>query len=279
MKNTSTTRKILKSMLPQAAVHRLCMIENALAAAPKAAVRAFERFRWSVLRLFFRLPTITLAEIVGTASCALEEVILDDICLPPFYGSATHDDYTPLMTIVNVKKPALVVELGTAQGNLTANICRQAPNASVVTVNAPVEEQTGQIITFTLTRGQIGAVYRNHGFQGRVKQIYTNTRTLDLGQYVKPGSVDIAIVDACHDREYVLNDFHKVKSYVREGGIVLLHDTHPDMRWHLAGSYSACMLLRAIGYDLRHLKDTWWGVWIRPGERHGKDGTPSRARG
>ena len=168
------------------------------------------------------------------------------------------------MTIVRAAKPTLVVELGTAQGNLTANICRQAPNATVFTVNAPVEEQSGELITFELTREQIGEVYRRHGFDDRVRQVYANTLTLDLGQYLEPKSSDLAIVDACHDREYVINDFFKIKEFVKEGGIVLLHDTHPDMKSHLLGSYSACMILRARGYDIRHLQGTWWGVWVRP---------------
>jgi hypothetical protein len=85
---------------------------------------------------------------------------------------------------------------------------------------------------------------------------------LDLAPYLAHSSVDLAIVDACHDCEYVINDFLKVVPYIRPGGMVLLHDTHPSLSLHLWGSYRACMVLRQRGFDICHIKDTWWGVWV-----------------
>jgi len=41
----------------------------------------------------------------------------------------------------------------------------------------------------------------------------------------------------------------------------MLHDTHPSMQNHLVGSYYGCMKLRKMGFDIKHLKDTWWGVY------------------
>ncbi len=154
-----------------------------------------------------------------------------------------------------------MLELGTAHGNTTANICRQCPGATVYTVNALPEQISGDIITFALTKDEIGRAFRRHGFGDRVTQIYANTLHLDLSPYLQPRTVDFAIVDACHDTPFVVNDFHKVEPYMKPGGLVLLHDTHPSMEEHLVGSYRACMLLRKQGYDIRHLEGTWWGVW------------------
>jgi predicted O-methyltransferase YrrM len=157
-----------------------------------------------------------------------------------------------------------VLELGTAYGNITANVCNQCPTANVYTVNAPAEEQTGTRVTYKLSKDQIGRVYRQYGFAERVVQVFENTLNLNLSLYFSEPVVDLAIIDACHDTEYVINDFLKVEPFVRSGGIVLCHDTSPSVGpGHLFGSYMACMKLRHRGYNIRHIKDTWWGAWIK----------------
>lgn len=162
----------------------------------------------------YLLPTITLDQIVPKP-VELAEPILDKICLSPHHSPSDHDDFFPLMSIARYLQPRVIVELGTAFGNLTANLCRQVPSAKVFTVNAPVEDQTGEKVTYQLTRQDIGRVYREHGYAGQVVQIFHNTLTLDLGEYVEDGTVELAIIDACHDREYVLNDFLKIRRFIR----------------------------------------------------------------
>lgn len=206
------------------------------------------------------LPEITITDLFKRIPQVMDP-ILDSICMPPHYSVTDHDDYTPLMVIARGMEARLIVELGTAHGNTTANLCRHLPDAKILTVNAPLNLMTGVGTTFSLTEDEIGKVYRAHGFGGRVQQVFANTLDLDLARHIEPSSADIAIVDACHDTEYVVNDFHKVRGFVRPGGIVLLHDTHPSMKGHVATSYIACMDLRKTGFDMRWLKDTWWGVW------------------
>lgn len=217
------------------------------------------------LRLAFGLPSMDL-HTIAPKPVRIPEPILDDIFLPPYRGPYDHDDYRPIMAIAATLQPRTVLELGTAYGNLTANLCRQCPEAQVYTVNAPTETQTGNLVSLGLEPDEIGRVYRAHGFQDRVVQILANTLDLDLTSYLDTESVDLAIIDACHDTGYVMSDFHKVSPLLRPGGVVLLHDTHPSMRGHLLGSYRACMILRLKGYDLRHISGTWWGAWIRPND-------------
>lgn len=230
-----------------------------------------ERFRWQLrqrgmrlkarcMKMFYSLPSVPLGLIVPAVT-PLFPPIVDDICLPPYFGADDHDDYTPLMTLVRALRPEVVLELGTAFGNTVANICYQLPDAKVYTVNAPAEEQTGSTTTYQLNRAEIGMVYRKHGFEGRVTQIFANTLNLDLATYFQAPVVDLAVIDACHDREYVLNDFAKVICFMKTSGFILLHDTSPSMKDHLIGSYSACMVLRRRGFDIRHLENTWWAIW------------------
>jgi len=213
------------------------------------------------MKFFYKLPSMKLDDIINT-DLTVKPPILDDICLPPYMGTKSHDDYSALMKIMIHFQPKNVLELGTAHGNTVANICNHIPFTKVYTVNAPVEEQTGKLITYNLGKNEIGRVYRKFGFESRVVQIYENTMTMDLSKYIDGKIIDFVIIDACHDTDYVINDFHKVLPYVKPGSVVLFHDTHPSMLNHLIGSYTACMKLRKEGFDITHIKDTWWGFWI-----------------
>jgi hypothetical protein len=223
---------------------------------------AFVRLRWGR----HWLPVVTLDQIVPQQT-RLEPPVLDHICLPPYHTPNDHNDFIPVMSIARHINPRLVVELGTAYGNLTANLCRQLPSAKVLTVNAPLEKQTGEKVTYQLTEDDIGRVYREHGYSKQVMQLFQNTLTLELGEYLEKRSVELAIIDACHDREYVVNDFLKIAPFVGPNGIVLLHDTHPSMDGHLLGSYWACLQLRGQGYDIKHLANSWWGIWLKTEKR------------
>jgi predicted O-methyltransferase YrrM len=181
--------------------------------------------------------------------------------MPPFVPFRDHDDYSPLLKIAKSLQVKVLLELGTAYGNTVANICREIPQARVWTVNAPPETITGNITTYVLELQEIGRVYKEHGFADRVTQILENTLTLDLSRYFSEACVDLAIIDACHDTEYVLNDFFKVEPFMRPGGLILLHDTAPWPGMHTWDSYKACMQLRRQGFDVRWIRGTWWGVW------------------
>ena len=92
-------------------------------------------------------------------------------------------------------------------------------------------------------------------------QIFKNTLDLNLGEFFDGPVVDLAIIDACHDTGYVINDFFKVRPFIKPRGVILLHDTHPSMKDHLAGSYIACAKLRRRGQDIKHIDGTWWAFW------------------
>jgi predicted O-methyltransferase YrrM len=241
------------------------------------------RWTWHTLR---RLPMVLAAavwrvggDLPALAPAALYDPaitpgmpILDDINLPPYHWIAEHDDYAPLMRLALARQPRVVLELGTANGNLTANLCQHLPAARIYTVNALAADQTGDDQRYRYERDQIGRVYRQHGFSDRVVQIYANTLHMDLSQYFDGPVVDLAIIDACHDVSYVVNDFNKVLPFLSDRAVVLLHDTDPHLaeqikasplKGHLVNSYFACLLLRRRGYDIRHLTGTWWAVWSR----------------
>ncbi len=210
-----------------------------------------------------RLPEIDLKDLVGDTDIKCNP-ILEKSSMPPYSeGGPPHDDFTPLMRLIAAWAPQLVLELGTAYGNLTANLCHHFPQIKVLTVDVPATEQTGHLTTFQLRKNEIGMVYRQWGYEARVEQILANTLNLRLGDIINTESIDIVIIDACHDTRYVLNDFYKVLPFVRHGGLVLFHDTHPSMKGHLKGSYLACLILHARGFDIAHIRGTWWAAWVK----------------
>lgn len=221
------------------------------------AQRAYDRF----ISCAWKLPEITVQDLCGMVpDISLENIIREWCCLPPYHGVFAHNDIGPLLQIVAHRQPRVILELGTAHGNTVANVCR-ACDARVYTVNALPEQISGQYTTFTLERDDIGSVYRNYGLSDRVFQIYADTKMLKLREHLAPSTLDLVIIDACHDQDYVISDFLKVIPFVRCGGLVMLHDTDPSMKDHLYGSYMACIRLRQAGFDIRHLSGTWWGIW------------------
>ena len=235
-------------------------IARALKGLPARSVAEIGLLRYRWLAQTNGLPTTPL-ESFGQSELAIAPPLLDDVCMPPYIGTTDHDDYRPLMRVAHSMQPRRILELGTAHGNTVANLCRLLPNAHVLTVNAPAEMQTGRIITYHLSIEEIGRVYRRYGYADRVQQVYANTLDLQLSDYLDGPVIDLAIVDACHDRDYVLNDFGKVQPFIRPGGLLLLHDTAPLWHAFVSESYKACLLLRQRGFDIRHVPGTWWALW------------------
>jgi predicted O-methyltransferase YrrM len=226
--------------------------------------------KWRLLSEVFKLPAVAIDSLTTVPPTEVCEPILEDICMPPFAPKYRHDDLGPLLRIAKQLQPKVICEIGTAYGNLTANLLRNCPEATVVTVNAPQEALSGNLVTYRLNRKEIGRVYQKYGYRRRVTQLLVNSLHLDLGAHLTPGEIDLAVIDGCHDIEFVINDFNKVRRFVAPGGAILLHDTNPSQRGHLAESYRACLLLRKQGFDIKWIKGTWWGYWT--------NGQPPRVR-
>lgn len=224
----------------------------------KKVIWKFKRWLWSVI-----LKVIPLKEIENKINPISSDyrIVEDDIVLPSkFREEFSHDDLTSLLNLLKEKTPKRVLELGTAHGNTVANIALNF-DCEIYTVNALPEQLSGEVTTFSLSKNEIGRVYRKYDLKN-ITQIYENTLSMNLEKYIQKKSIDFAIIDACHDKEYVINDFLKIKPYLNIGATVVLHDTHPSREGHLIGSYDACIWLKLKGYNIKRIKDTWWGIYI-----------------
>jgi len=203
------------------------------------------------------LPEVEPEEIVGNME--IFDPIPDEICMPPYHGPNANKDFPFLVSLAKSIQPDVIFEFGTASGNTVANLCKFT-NAQVVTLNAVVENTSGNYRTYDLSREEIGSVYKKYGYQDRVQQIY-----IDSMNFIPEASTntdfDLVIIDACHDFEYVINDFLSIFHLVNMDGYVLFHDCDESMHGHLAGCWRACTHLRKAGFNIKKVQSTWWALW------------------
>jgi hypothetical protein len=221
---------------------------------------AIQKSIWSFFWNNFQLPQIAIDDLCPVS---IQEfpLITKELCIPPYKGDKTLRDFSFLISLVRHRNPKIVLEFGTAYGTTVANICAVC-NARVYTVNALAEQIEGNLITYLLMKDEIGYVYRENGYADRVVQIYENTRNIKILDWIDPKSVDFAIIDACHDSEFIVNDFLKILPALSDKAIVLFHDTSPSFENNLIDSYIGCMYLRKIGFNVKHLRKSSWGIWV-----------------
>ncbi len=171
--------------------------------------------------------------------------------------------------------PKILLEIGTAHGRTTALMARNAPQATVYTVNIPPEEiaEGGRNVTFAPSREEIGRYYRERGC-GNVRQIFANTRDWEPGF----GPIDVAFIDGCHDAEFVVNDTRKVLAAAGPGSIVLWHDFNPDLVRVYPWIHEVCLGVERL-YEagllqgrILHLQDSWVGLYRVPAAGPGRPG-------
>ena len=218
------------------------------------------KIQWDRFYSKYQLPEKHLFEF-GVIANEYKPSIIENICMPPYLGDSNLNDYSILFSLMEYIEPKVFLEFGTAYGNTVANICAQH-NSKVFTVNALPEQIEGRVKTYTLTKNDIGKEYRQHGYSARIKQIYANTKNINLSNYLQDYSINFAIIDACHDADFVVNDFLKVLPFMEKDSIVLLHDTHPSLSKHYIDSYIGCMYLRKLGFDIKHIKESSWAIWL-----------------
>jgi hypothetical protein len=160
------------------------------------------------------------------------------------------------------------LEIGTAHGLTTVLMAENAPHATVYTVNIPPEEISagGVLTTFAPSRDEIGRAWRERKLEN-VVQILANTASWEPSF----GPIDVALIDGCHDADFVYSDTAKVLARCHPGSVVLWHDFHPQLRKVYSWIASVCIGIEALYRDgllrgpIFHLQDSWVGLYRVPG--------------
>lgn len=178
-------------------------------------------------------------------------------------------DAESIMTVCRNAGSQCILEIGTANGVTTFSMAQNSPVAKIYTINILPEEAEsgtgGTLITGAFQKKFIGSYFREKNISN-IYQIYANTRNWEPNI----GQIDVAFIDGCHDRDFVINDTLLVLPYMRPGGFILWHDFNPELaashNW-IAEVCQAVMLLRKQGYisgNVYHVKDSWVGIWQVP---------------
>jgi predicted O-methyltransferase YrrM len=157
-----------------------------------------------------------------------------------------------------------ILEIGTSLGETTKLMARNAPMATIHTVNIPPEEIStgGTLTTHAPSREEIGSSYRQAGFKN-VEQIFANTATWEPGMK----SIDVAFIDGCHDYRYVINDTKKVLRLCRPGSVILWHDFNPALAYRfpwigeVVTAIDHLVQTGIIHGPIFHLQDSWTGLY------------------
>jgi predicted O-methyltransferase YrrM len=136
-----------------------------------------------------------------------------------------HGEALVLSLITAWLRPRRIFEIGTASGQATLLMARQAPGARIDTMDlgnhAPsLGQQRGQPPWQDLTR--IGIAFRDTPVEAQVEQHFADSAAFDYGPFC--GEIDLMLVDGGHTYEYVRADSSAALELVRPGGVIVWDD-------------------------------------------------------
>jgi predicted O-methyltransferase YrrM len=181
------------------------------------------------------------------------EIVLKD--LESKYGTMTLEEIYNIAVLVKHLNPKLVFEFGTFIGITTLQMALNSSDTTkVFTVNLPsTEEYTKYSIGNSeeernLPEHQPGSRFERAGMQGKITQLYGDSAQYDFTEYSK--KMDLILVDASHEYEYVKSDTENSFNMLKQGGTLIWHD-YPNA----PGVYKYLSEL-SVKLKIYHLKDT-----------------------
>lgn len=171
-------------------------------------------------------------------------------------------DAESICVVCKNTNPSTIVEIGTSYGRTTTHIADNAPDASIHTLNILPEGiesgEAGKVVTHALTKNEIGKLYKERDLPN-ITQIYENSLTWEPNMK----EVDIAFIDGCHDKEFVISDTLKVINKMKKGSFVMWHDFNLDLINRCDWIHDVCSaverlyVLGVIKGPVYHIKDSW----------------------
>lgn len=193
------------------------------------ALLAPRRFR-KVMPEFRKVSDMLCHEGIGDLDVArLPSPEAPILMLPtaPGYGGMSSQDLYALLRVVRWIQPKRIFEIGTFQGITTAHIAVNC-DAEIYTLDLP-RDLAGEVAGYTAndvallqSRDEIGKGYREFNSEGRIHQLFGDSRAFDYSAYA--GTMDLVLVDACHLYDYVINDTQHACELLGKRGAILWHD-------------------------------------------------------
>jgi predicted O-methyltransferase YrrM len=217
----------------------------------RAAVAAFPRL--------VRIPKVQLETIfpgIGQLEISLQHDTLE--------RALGHGEAFVLSLITAWLKPRRVFEIGTASGQGTLLMARQAPEARIDTLDLGNErpslgQQRGQPPWQDLDT--VGRAYKASPHAGRVHQHFADSALFDFAPF--RGLVDLVFVDGGHTYNYVASDSRNALDMIGSDGVIVWDDCNA-----LSPGVSRALLeLRRGGERVYRIVGTRLAVLSRAGEK------------
>ena len=176
----------------------------------------------------FYKPTLT-----GKATVKFIEEIWPDIFqheitlgnLGYHLGGARFEEILFIASIARHLDPRQVLEIGTCEGRTTINIARNCPSlVKLYTLNLPPDDDLNSRwlpqdrFIYEETKARIGANFRNTPYEEKIEQIYANSQDYSFARHAP---IDLALIDAGTQSDYVINDSESCWKILRQGGVVI----------------------------------------------------------
>ena len=176
------------------------------------------------------------------------------------YGGMPPQDLYTLLRVVRWAKPKKIFEIGTFQGMTTAHLALHS-DAEIYTLDLP-RELAGDLQGYSSadrallqSREEIGRAYRRINANGRIQQLFGDSRTFDFRPY--RGSIDLVLVDACHLFDYVMSDSRNAFEMLGDQGVILWHD------FGNSGDVNRALKVLAKQVPIHHLEGTHLAMYAR----------------
>jgi predicted O-methyltransferase YrrM len=217
---------------------------------------------WAAAAAFPRLVRIPRAQLESIFPGVEEiEVVLRHDTLERSLG---HGEAFVLSLITAWLQPERIFEIGTASGQGTLLMARQAPHAQVDTLDLGNERPS-----LGVQRGQppwkdidtIGRAYRESPYAEHIHQHFGDSATFDFSPY--KGEVDLVFVDGAHTYDYVASDSAHALEMIGSSGVVVWDDCNA-----LSPGVSRALLeLQRRGEPVHRVAGTRFAVLPKAAER------------
>lgn len=170
--------------------------------------------------------------------------------------SLPHGEAYVLSLITAYVRPKQIFEIGTASGQGTLLMARQAPEASIDTLDLGSEApslgvQAGEPPLENLDA--IGSAYRGT-HAARITQHFGDSARFDYGPFAR--AIDLVFVDGSHTYEYVRADSRSALSMLAPRGVVIWDDCN----YVCPGVARALLELRDEGFPVTRVFGTRFAV-------------------
>ena len=169
------------------------------------------------------LPVAEVADVLADVPVRMREPVDAD-------GNVSLLELTVLNSLVAVRRPRRIFEIGTFDGRTTVNFAANAPpDALVYTLDLPsavdpvlaVHSDDRPFIRRSQD-GIRGSRLSTAPERDRITQLEGDSATFDYSPFA--GTMDLVFVDGAHSYEYVMSDTRKALALAAPGALIVWHD-------------------------------------------------------